>query len=120
MITLLERTFGSVGIFLLILLVIIAIIIAMPFFGIYLLFLYISTKYIFKHRVYVEVRNIPEYDEYKRLAREAYGRKFFMLRHTVEIDPGMHFMGDDILVGAHFFFLRSQDAVHFKLINLPD
>lgn len=98
-------------------LAIVVIILAMPLIGLIKLFEYLIKK-IYRHSVHIMLFTEEDHDAYIQLAKKNYPRwAYFSANHYMQTGLPEAF---DHLVGVTFYFARSQDAVHFKLMHLID
>ena len=96
--------------------ILVATIIALPFWCLYEAFDFSRSK-IYRHHIYMDTQKEQVLKECKDAAKIEYGYRFYVKRHVIELDPEP-FVGHELLTGATFCFIRSKDAVHFKLLNL--
>ena len=94
-------------------------IICSPIIVVYMLFDFIRVK-LYKQCVYVPIKREGTLIKYRKDVKKEYGYAVFVKKHVVESEYCEHNMGPDVLVGVTFYFYKPEDAVHFKLLNLPE
>lgn len=101
--------------------VIILALILIPIVLTYCVFDCIRTK-IYRYKVYIDLDHDADLNWYKDIAIRDYGYYSYFVKADVEEIGDDEFYADSrIIVGATFYFLRSQNAVHFKLVHFqPD